>query len=472
MKNLHATRWFGSLLITFMALFILSPKEVKAENNNGVSFQVFYDELMPYGDWIKDARYGYVWLPAVQENFHPYGSDGHWVMTDYGNTWVSDYDWGWAPFHYGRWFYTTNYQSWAWIPDYNWGPAWVDWRTGGGYYGWAPMGPGFSINFRVNIPASYWLFVPQRRFAYANVYNYYVPRARRVSIYNNTTIINNTIVYNDNRYYAGPSRSDVERSTRTSYPVRSISSARTPGRTAVSRESVNVYRPELKSSRDRSVSDRPSRVINSTEARTTRTSASAANTSAQPRSAIPRTATRTNSTNRSSVTPKRATTSPEMTVKPYAESTRTAPNQGRRVNLANSTRTPAPNVTSTPSRQSSATPTRSTPREASPAQNTRIQPATSPRSNVRQGSTVAPATRATQPAQTRTTSTPARVGSNSRTQPSRPAVRSSPAPARQTQAAPRRSTPQVRSSAGSRTAPASTSRASTSGSRNSSRGNN
>ena len=203
MKTPQVPRWIKNLMMGILAIVWINPKDAKADTPAGVSFQVFYDELMPYGDWVKDARYGYVWLPAVYDDFHPYGTNGHWVMTSYGNTWVSDYDWGWATFHYGRWYFDDNYRSWAWIPDYDWGPAWVDWRTGGGYYGWAPMGPGFNLSVRVNIPSAYWVFVPQNRFVYHNVYNYCVPRANRVRIYNNTTIINNTVVYNNNRYYAG-----------------------------------------------------------------------------------------------------------------------------------------------------------------------------------------------------------------------------------------------------------------------------
>ncbi len=59
-------------------------------------------------------------------------------MTEYGNTWVSDYDWGWAPFHYGRWV-NNRYNEWVWIPDTVWSPAWVSWRSGGGYYGNSAM---------------------------------------------------------------------------------------------------------------------------------------------------------------------------------------------------------------------------------------------------------------------------------------------------------------------------------------------
>jgi hypothetical protein len=74
-------------------------------NNAGVSFQMFYDQLSPYGQWVNDPNYGYVWIPDVGPNFQPYATNGYWTMTDYGNTWVSDYEWGWAPFHYGRWLY-------------------------------------------------------------------------------------------------------------------------------------------------------------------------------------------------------------------------------------------------------------------------------------------------------------------------------------------------------------------------------
>ena len=69
----------------------------------------------------------------IERDFRPYSTNGYWTMTQYGNTWVSHYPWGWAPFHYGRWVYTS-YRGWGWIPGYEWGPAWVEWRSGNGYY--------------------------------------------------------------------------------------------------------------------------------------------------------------------------------------------------------------------------------------------------------------------------------------------------------------------------------------------------
>jgi len=61
-------------------------------NNGGVNFQVFYNELAPYGRWINDRNHGNVWIPNVGRNFHPYATDGYWAMTEYGNTWVSNYN--------------------------------------------------------------------------------------------------------------------------------------------------------------------------------------------------------------------------------------------------------------------------------------------------------------------------------------------------------------------------------------------
>ena len=270
MKQKNLKTGMAGILFLLLGIGLFAPTQSKAETPYGVSFQVFYDELMPYGDWVKDVNYGYIWLPAVGADFHPYGSNGHWMMTDYGNTWVSYYDWGWAPFHYGRWYFDNYYQSWAWIPGYDWGPAWVNWRTGGGYYGWAPLGPGVSISVRVNIPSFHWVFLPSHRIYHHHAYNYYAPRKTKVRIYNNTTVINNTVVYNNNRYVSGPNRREVERVTRRAVPVYSVRGSQSPGRASVSRNSVEIYRPDLSASRGRTVEARPSRVASADQVKTNR----------------------------------------------------------------------------------------------------------------------------------------------------------------------------------------------------------
>src|SRR5207244_3452528 len=76
-------------------------------------------------------------------------------------TYSCDWSWGWLPFHYGRWGWFHGY--WGWQPGYRWGAAWVDWRHGGGYVGWRPMGP----NLRGNVyPThdSHWNFTTNGDF--------------------------------------------------------------------------------------------------------------------------------------------------------------------------------------------------------------------------------------------------------------------------------------------------------------------
>ncbi len=59
-----------------------------------VDIATFEEELAPHGRWVDTSEYGRVWIPTVDENFRPYATNGRWVVTSYGNTWVSDYEWG------------------------------------------------------------------------------------------------------------------------------------------------------------------------------------------------------------------------------------------------------------------------------------------------------------------------------------------------------------------------------------------
>jgi len=132
-------------IVMFASTLLIVPRKTTAQE---LSFQVFYSSLSPYGEWVTAGDYGMCWRPVgVPIGWRPY-ADGHWVWTDYGWTWVSDYSWGWAPFHYGRWAFDPEF-GWIWVPGYVWAPAWVEWRWGGGYAGWAPMPPGF--HFRVDV---------------------------------------------------------------------------------------------------------------------------------------------------------------------------------------------------------------------------------------------------------------------------------------------------------------------------------
>ena len=230
-------------LIVLLAFGPLAVRSISAQPGVSVPVESFYNELAPYGQWMQHPGYGSVWLPSVGPDFQPYSTNGHWIMTEYGNTWVSDYAWGWGPFHYGRWMYDPAYGGWLWLPDTDWAPAWVSWRSGGGYYGWAPLGPGMNITVNINIPAPYWTFVPQVYFTSPSWYSYAVPRPRVVNIYQNTTIINNYYRSNNRSYGFGPPRGDIERITRQSVPVYRIDRMDRPGRSVVGNGSVGFYHP-------------------------------------------------------------------------------------------------------------------------------------------------------------------------------------------------------------------------------------
>jgi hypothetical protein len=233
----------------------------------GITYQQFYNDLSPYGNWINYPGYGYVWMPGVS-GFRPYYSNGRWAYTNYGWTWVSDYSWGWAPFHYGRWINPTGY-GWMWIPGNEWAPAWVAWRGGGEYYGWAPLGPGMNIHASGgSIPYNNWAFVPRQYINSPRINNYYVNQSRNVNIVNNTTIINNTTINNGSSrsvYNPGPPVRDVENVTGA--PIRRLTVVESgrPGNPQITNNELNVYRPPVQRQASNATNIKPSRVTDLSE---------------------------------------------------------------------------------------------------------------------------------------------------------------------------------------------------------------
>jgi hypothetical protein len=128
------------LAVTLLTLMLPTLRQAEAENEVSVDF--FYDNLGSDGNWVELEDYGYCWQPSVavsDSHWRPY-ADGYWAYTDVGWTWVSNEDFGWATYHYGRWARLHD-RGWFWVPGREWGPAWVSWRTGGDYVGWAPLPP-------------------------------------------------------------------------------------------------------------------------------------------------------------------------------------------------------------------------------------------------------------------------------------------------------------------------------------------
>jgi len=173
-----------------------------------VTDNYFYDTLTPYGSWVNVDGYGLCWRPTVvvyNSTWQPYCDHGHWVYTDSGWYWISDYSWGSCTFHYGRWFHDPH-RGWCWWPDTTWGPSWVSWRYSQDYCGWAPLPPHtiyrqgagivyngavVSAGFDFGISVNFFTFVPTRNFCDPHPARYRVGRTQVTQVFNRTTVINN-----------------------------------------------------------------------------------------------------------------------------------------------------------------------------------------------------------------------------------------------------------------------------------------
>ena len=224
-----------------------TPQQASAQGS--VSFQVFYDDLSPYGTWVNSPQYGYVWMPNVSAGFTPYSTNGYWTFTDEGWTWVSNYPWGWAPFHYGRWYNDVTYGP-MWVPGNEWGPGWVSWRSSGSYYGWAPMGPGVSIDMAYGSgyydTYNQYTFVRSGNMGRTNINNYYVNTSNNTTIIKNTTVINNMRVNKTSNvsYSAGPDKKEVEKFTGKAFSPITIRESSKPGQSVTNKE-LHIYRPAV-----------------------------------------------------------------------------------------------------------------------------------------------------------------------------------------------------------------------------------
>ncbi len=202
-----------------------------------VTNNYFYGALAPYGSWVRVADYGWCWRPTVAvvcPDWRPYCDNGGWVYTDAGYYWQSCYSWGWAPFHYGRWYLSSRW-GWVWRPGCVWGPAWVTWRVADGYYGWAPLPPAcgwsagvgltwhgsnVSVSFNFGLAPACYTFVPRRYFCHPRVGCYGLTGPQVVNIYQGSTVINNIINGDHNtivnrgivpEQLPGPVRSELRR---------------------------------------------------------------------------------------------------------------------------------------------------------------------------------------------------------------------------------------------------------------------
>jgi hypothetical protein len=201
-----------------LAMLAFGASALQQARGQDVSVDYFYNNLSG-GNWIDVEGYGYGWQPDVavnDSNWRPY-ADGYWAYTDDGWTWISYEDFGWATYHYGRWANLSDY-GWVWFPgeDLDWGPAWVSWRTGGDYVGWAPLpprGPGIvyegrpigpQVDIEFDIGPEYYNFCEVRFIGEPVLRNYITPPVQNVTYINNTVNVTNITVKNNVVYNYGP----------------------------------------------------------------------------------------------------------------------------------------------------------------------------------------------------------------------------------------------------------------------------
>ncbi len=222
------------ILLVLAVLAFLFPA-VRQAAAAEISIDFFYDNIGDGGSWVEVADYGYCWQPTVavsNRSWRPY-TDGYWAYTDVGWTWVSYEDFGWATYHYGRWVRLRG-RGWIWVPGRDWAPAWVSWRTGGDYVGWAPLPPRgggdvfydnrpitAQVDVEFDIGPSYYNFIDVRYVGEP------VLRERIFAVDQNVTYISRTvnvtnITYRDNQVYNyGPDYNRLNRfSTR---PIQRLS---------------------------------------------------------------------------------------------------------------------------------------------------------------------------------------------------------------------------------------------------------
>lgn len=237
------------------------------ENDADVDISYFYEQLSPYGAWVNNPPFGYVWIPRVGRHWRPYAY-GRWVWTDYGWAFVSRDRWGWAVFHYGRWGWERGL-GWYWVPDTVWAPAWVSWRWGGRYIGWAPIPPGVPFSWRsgfgrrdFDIPGHSWCFLQDRHFMNHDIDRYVLPYERNRAIIDASSLRGDVRVHNGRVVNDGVDVEAVRRAIQREVPRLELREARRPADAGADDETIRIYRPSV----SRNDSARPKDVMEKAEA--------------------------------------------------------------------------------------------------------------------------------------------------------------------------------------------------------------
>lgn len=215
-----------------------------------VDLGFFYDDLASYGNWVERPQYGWVWRPrAVATTWRPY-QNGHWAWTDEGWIWITDEPYGWATYHYGRWYDDPEY-GWEWVPGDEYAPAWVSWQEGSDYIGWAPLPP--SVEFHagaltVSLAPEAYVFVPTRRFLDPQPFRYAVPRQDCARVYRQTRSFTEYQVVNQRVVNRGVPVEQIQRVVGRPVPRYHIAEVDANQRhhgARIAQNRVTVFRPQV-----------------------------------------------------------------------------------------------------------------------------------------------------------------------------------------------------------------------------------
>lgn len=258
------------MMVVAIMSFNVSGNKAMAQVGVSVSYQTFYDNLSPYGTWIDYPNYGNVWNPRIEGDFRPYATNGHWASSAEGWAWASDYKWGWAPFHYGRWLYDDMY-GWLWIPGYDWSPAWVTWGSVDNFYCWAPLMPGIDVSLRFGSwrPHSFYWNACSRDHIYdRNLYGVIEKPAHFAIYVNRISVINNfNTTRTHNLYYSkGPDVHEVQKYVHQNIEQTSIRDVSKIDQVKHDGHTLNVYRPAIQDPKE-TVQHNPQQILQPQEFR-------------------------------------------------------------------------------------------------------------------------------------------------------------------------------------------------------------
>jgi hypothetical protein len=247
----------SGLLVVLLLTAVAAAAPAWAQEPD-IDFEVFYEELEPYGRWFEHPRWGMVFSPNVPPDWRPY-SRGYWVYTEDGWYWEAEEEWGWAPFHYGRWV-LDEVDGWLWVPGTEWAGAWVIWRWGDEYVGWAPLppeadwGPEGTLVFDVRYYegprwATAWCFVRPHYMTTPGMSRFLLPRARNYVVLRQTVHVTHYRRVGRRVVNVGIDVRRLERTMGRPVPVVRLQAVGTPRehgwRRSPDRTALPVFRPNI-----------------------------------------------------------------------------------------------------------------------------------------------------------------------------------------------------------------------------------